>query len=145
MRTHRILAFAVLFSSGVAGCGSTSPEDTYQAIISVKKEATAALKGIKDEASAESALGKLEEIAGQYADLKRRMKGFSLSADESEKLIDKYWKQEGEAGDELTRAAAAARQQAPRHAERITAILGKLGIHQTTIEDAPSKGAAPDN
>jgi hypothetical protein len=40
------------------------------------------------------------------------MKGLNLSPDESEKLIDKYWKKEGDATDEMTRAANAAKKRA---------------------------------
>jgi hypothetical protein len=142
MNKYLTLGVAVLLLGVVTGCGSGSPTDsgpagpegTYQALIAVKKEATAACAEIKDEASAESALPKLEKIADRYAALKGQMRAFNLSPDESEKLIDRYWRQEGQAGDELARAVTAAQKRAPQHAERIAGILGKFGIAQTTIQ-----------
>jgi hypothetical protein len=134
MRIHPTVGLAVLFACSVAGCGSAGPqpEDIYKGIISVVKQAASAMQEIQDESSAESALAKLEKIAERHVELSRQMRGPNVSPDEREKLIDRYWKQEGEAVDELTRAATAAKKRAPRHAERIDAFLGKLGIHQTT-------------
>jgi len=147
-KTHLTLGVAVLLLGGVTGCGSADPkggseepksggsagpEGTYQELIAVKKEATAAFAEIKDPASAESTLPKLEKIADHYAALIGRMKAFNLSPEESEKLIDRNWKQEGEAGTDLTRAANAAQKRAPGYAGRIEAILGRFGIAQTTI------------
>ena len=147
MNTHLTLGVVVLLLGGVTGCGSSGsknggaagPEGTYQELIAVKKEAAAALTEIKDEASAESALPKLEKTADRYAALSRQMRALNLSADEREKLIDRYWRQEGEAGDKLARAATAAQKRAPRHAERIGGFLGKFGIAQTTIPRGPGK------
>jgi hypothetical protein len=154
-KTHLTLGVAVLLLSGVTGCGSADPkssdsadpknggpagpEGTYQELIAVKKEATAAFAEIRDQASAESALPKLEKVADRYAALIGRMRAFNLSPDESEKLIDGHWKREGEAGDDLARAANAARERAPRYAGRIEAILGRFGIAQTTIEGGVGK------
>jgi SOS response regulatory protein OraA/RecX len=140
MRTHPTVGLAVLLACSVSGCGSAGPqpEDIYKGIISVVKQAASAMQEIKDESSAESALAKLEKIAERHDELSRKMRAPTVSADEREKLIDRYWKQEGEAVDELTRAAATAKKRAPRHAERIDALLGKLGIHQTTLQ-GPSK------
>ncbi len=146
-KTNLTIGVAVLLLGGVTGCGSTDPknsgsagpEGTYQDIIAVKKEATATLMEIKDEASAESALPKLEKIADRYVALNGQMRAFNLSPAESEKLIDRYWKQEGEAGDELVRAARAAQKRAPRHAGRIDEILKRFGIAHTTIEGRGDK------
>jgi hypothetical protein len=154
-RVWATLGTAVLVLGGVTGCGSSdpkngvpaeprnsraaSPENTYQEIISVKKEATTILTEIKDQASAESTLPKMEKIADRYAALTGQMKAFNLSPDESEKLIDKYWKQEGAAGDDLVRAATAAQKRAPGYASRIEAILGRFGIARTTIEGGVGK------
>ena len=127
------IGVVLLLLGDVPGCGSGGPDSTYKDIISVKQQATAVFETIKDEASADSALPKLEKITDQYAELSRKMKAFNLSPDASEQLIDKYWKQEGEAGDELARAATVAKKRAPQHAERINTILGKFGMAQTTI------------
>jgi hypothetical protein len=134
MRIQKTRCVAVLLLSVVAGCGSANPDGTYKAIIAVKKQAASAFEEIKDDTSAESVLPKVDRFADRYVDLMQQMKGFNLSGDQSEKLIDTYWKQEGEAGDELTRAVTAAKKRAPRHAERMTAILKKMGILQTTIQ-----------
>jgi len=154
-KTHLSVGVAVLLLGGVTGCGSADPknggsadskhsgsagpEGTYQELIAVKKQATATFTEIRDQASAESTLPKLEEIAARYAALTGQMRAFNLSPDESEKLIDRYWRQEGEAGDELARAATAAQKRSPRHAGRIETILGRFGITRTTIEGRDGK------
>ena len=151
MKRHPTLGLAALLLGGLTGCsgagpkdgGASGPEGTYQQLIAVKQEATAACAEIKDEASAESALPRLERIADRYDALNGQMRAFNLSPDESEKLIDRYWRQEGEAGDKLARAVTAARERAPRHAARLVAILGRFGIAQTTIQGGTPKGNAP--
>ncbi len=91
-KTNLTIGVAVLLLCGVTGCGSANPknsgsagpEGTYQDIIAVKKEATATLMEIKDEASAESALPKLERIADRYAALNGQMRAFNLVGRERE-------------------------------------------------------------
>jgi hypothetical protein len=137
--------------SGVAGCGSagpktdgaagpktngaaTTPDEAYKGVISVQKQAASALAEIKDEASAESTLPKLEKLAALYAELDQQLKGFKLTPDEHGKLIDRHESQAGPASQELSRAARAAKKRAPEHAQRITKLLGKFGMYQTTID-----------
>ena len=81
-----VLGLAVVM---VTGCGSKQDNLTKKAISSMDKLA-GILAGVKDKASAEKAVPKLEKLGEQLKSLKKEMDALELSDDDEQAMQDKY-------------------------------------------------------
>jgi hypothetical protein len=70
----------------------------------------------------------LEKIGNRADELSKKVKALKLSNDEKQKVMDKYREELLAAADKLMVAADAAQGRAPRHADKIRAVVNKL-IH----------------
>ena len=120
------LGLALVLLCGVSGCGSSEAEEAAKDLIATMNELTAILNGIKDDASADAAIPKIEKQAEKMSVLNRKMKLNKLTAEEDKKLEEKYRAQVAEAGKKLAGAMASAIQKAPRKAQQILAAVSRV-------------------
>ena len=90
---------------GLAGCGGgNSPDALNKEAISMMNEVAGVLESVKDKASGEAAIPKLQGLAKRGEDLKKRMDGLKLSKEDEKKIEEKYKKEGMEAGMRMFKA-----------------------------------------
>jgi hypothetical protein len=120
------LPFALLV---VAGCGQnlgSTPDETWKLSLKSNEEIIKTLNTIKDDATADAALPKLEAEVERHNALTKKLDSYSMTMDEWGKL----WKENGgdalKGGLERLGAAVKASLNAPKRADKIQAVLKKL-------------------
>ena len=118
------LALALLIVCGFSGCGgANTPDDVMKATIDNMKELGSIMEGIKDEASGEAAIPKVEAVAKRMKELKEKMKSFKLSDEEMKKLGEKYLKDLMEVGLKMMAPQMKAKLAAPNAMKKIDALM----------------------
>ncbi len=128
MRKWGRIGVALLLLGGVSGCGSTGLDGLFKEILSLIREATSLLQGVKNEASARAVMSRLEKIGNRADELNKKAQALKLSDAETQKVMEKYRDELLAAADRLIVAADAAQERAPRYADRIRAVVARL-IH----------------
>ena len=128
MRRLGVCGVALLLLGSISGCGSTGLDGMFKDILSLIREATSVLQGIKEEASAKAVMPRLEKIGNRAVELTKKAQALKLSEEEKKKVMEKYRDELLAATDKLLVAADAAKTRAPRHAEKIESVVRRL-IH----------------
>ncbi len=126
----RLLALSLLFALlAVAGCGQnlgSTPDETWKLSLKSNEEIIKTLNTIKDDATADAALPKLEAEVERHNALNKKLESYSMTMDDWGKL----WKDNGgdalKSGLELLGAAVKAGVNAPKRSDKIQAVLKKL-------------------
>lgn len=94
------LAFVLLLVMGTLAAADKSdkkpdpkkqtPEDVIKELVKVQNQVADVLETVKDDASADAALPKLQKVAAIGAELGKTMEDFKLSKEEQEKLFQKH-------------------------------------------------------
>jgi hypothetical protein len=125
-RWGRIGVALCLLLGGLAGCGSSGLDGLFKETLSLIREATALLQGVKDEASAQAAMPRLRKIGDRAAELTRKAQALKLSEAEKQKVMNRYRDDLLAATDKLFVAQDAAQNRAPQHADKFRAVVSKL-------------------
>ncbi len=122
-----VMTLGLALALGVAqnGSGADSAEGILKDMLATMKEMTATLESIKDDASAEAAIPKLEKLSFRMKELMDKGKALKLSPQEEKKLQDKFKAQTEEAMKKLIKASASAGFNAPARAQKIAAAIQK--------------------
>jgi hypothetical protein len=81
---------ALVLVCGVSGCGSSAAEQTMKDTIAAENELADIMEGIKDDASAEAAIPKMEKVGERMKEIVRKVKSLKMTKDEEKKLQEKY-------------------------------------------------------
>jgi hypothetical protein len=120
------MGIALVVLSALAGCsGGGGAESLMNEQIKTMNELSGVLEGIKDDASADAAVPKLEKLALQIKELDKKGKDIKVSADEKKKLEEKFKGQLEEAVKRLMAASVGAGMKAPAKAKQIQAAMEK--------------------
>jgi hypothetical protein len=121
------LGLTLVVVCGFSGCGGGGPEGQLKEMISTMNQLADSLESIKDDASADAAIPKIESAAEKMGDLAKKMKDQKLSKEEDKRLQDKYEKELQAATKRMQAAALKAIQKAPGKAQKIGAAMQKAG------------------
>jgi hypothetical protein len=133
MRRTWLCIFGVLLLVGGNGC-RPSTADIAAALkeqIAGMNDMASILEGIKDEASAEAEMPRLEKAAERVQQASKRMADLKPSPDQAQRLFTQYSGEQGTAALRLVNGAMAAETAAPQHSQRIKEILAKVNVKQT--------------
>ncbi len=126
MRNVVTLGLAVAMTLGLSGCGgSGGAEGVMKDMLANMNEMTATLESIKDDASADAAIPKLEKQSARMKELTDKAKAMKLSPEEDKKLQEKYKSQTDEAVKKMIAASVQAGMKAPKKAKEIAAAVQK--------------------
>ena len=105
---------------GVSGCGSSGPDATMKESIVVMNDLSSILEGIKDNATADQAIPKIEKQADRMKELRKKMQELKLSTEEEKKLEEKYKPETDKARERMQKAMKQALTNAPTKAMTIS-------------------------
>ena len=125
MRTHLCYGLALVLLVGVNGCGGGGPEGIIKDKNATTKEIAGILEGIKDDASADAAMPKLDKACEKLGDLNKKFFEINISMEEMGKLLQKNSAESTEASQKLKTATESAQKAAPGKTAQITAALAK--------------------
>ena len=123
MRTHLWYGLLLVLLVGASGCGG-GPEAIKKDQIWVTREITVILEGIKDDASADAAIAKLDKAADRLAELNKRFSEQSLSKEEGLKLME-YAQETADTQKKMDAAQTKALAAAPGKSKQIAAAMAK--------------------
>src|SRR5262249_55396736 len=121
----------------IAGCGQnvgSTPEETWKLSTQNTQEIAKILQSVKDDATADAALPKLESAVERHNPLAKKMHSYTLPMDEWGKVVKDNVGETIKGSFELGGAAIKAGINAPSRAEKIQTVLKKM--------EKPKKGPA---
>jgi hypothetical protein len=128
MRKLLGIGLALFIVCGFSGCGSGGPEAQVKEMISLLNQLSDALESIKDDASADAAIPKIESIAEKLSALGKRMKEEKPSKEEDKRLQEKYQKEVMDAQQRMQKAIVSAALKAPGKAMKLQEAFKKSGM-----------------
>ena len=126
MRTVFAFGVGLVMLCGLSGCGSSGPEGTTKELISTMNEMASTMEGIKDEASGEAAVPKLQKAAERGQELAKKMESYKLSPEQKKKLEETYKKEIEDVGKRLMSAMIQAGGKAPKAMQKIGEAMKKM-------------------
>jgi hypothetical protein len=134
MRKVYVGALALLVFGGFVvwrfgGWGSTGPEGTMKELIATMNKVADTLENVKDNASVDAAVSKIEFYGKQIADLTKQLqeKKVALSKEENKKLEEKYERELIAAVYKIKHTTLKAVQKAPGKAHQLARALADAG------------------
>ena len=113
----------------LCGCGgSNSPEGLTRSALDRMNELAGVLESVKDKATADAAVAKIDQLAGQLTELGKKMDGLKLSIEELEKGKKQFGPDIMKAEGRLDAALMALRQKAPDGFDPVNNALNKHGM-----------------
>jgi hypothetical protein len=129
MRNVLTFGFGLVLVGGLSGCGgSGGAESTFKEMISAINEMAQVYESIKDEASADAALPRLQKAAARYRESANKMKAIKVTKSEDDRLEKQFKPELDKARTKLQQAIMNAALKAPKKAQEIIAALAKVQI-----------------
>jgi hypothetical protein len=111
----------------VSGCGgANTPDAVSKEALASMSELSGVLEGIKDEASGDAAVSKIDKIVEKMNQFKEKMDSFKLSAEDKKKIEDKYKKEGEDIVKKLIGSSIKASQAAPKAMKKISESMSKM-------------------
>jgi hypothetical protein len=124
MKKLVLVGMALVLPVVVAGC-SGGADSLLKQQISIMNDIAANLETVKDDASADAAIAKLDKQVDQLTDNMKKMKELKLSPEEQKKLMEKHKTEIENAGKRMQAAMQGAVMKAPGKAMKIWSTFMK--------------------
>lgn len=121
---------------GVGGCGQnlgSTPQETWKLSVANLKEMSTILGTVKDEATADAALPKLEAAVERNNALKKKIESYNMSSDDAMKLAAENMTEGFKAAGEVMGASLKAAMAVPSRAEKLQGVINKMDQGTTTL------------
>ena len=126
MKKRLIFGFGLVMLCGMSGCSGSSAEGILKEQVAEMNNITTLLQGIKDDASADAAMPKIEKSVLRIKELDGKLKDLKMPVSEKKRLEDQYVNKEiPDAASKMQAALVQAMTKAPKKAMDIAAILKK--------------------
>jgi hypothetical protein len=100
MKKVLTLGFSLVLLCGLSGCGGSAAESILKEQLGLMNDITGYMETIKDDASADAAMPKIEKAIQRMKELEDKLKTIKMPSGEKKRLEDQY------IGKELPAAAA---------------------------------------
>jgi hypothetical protein len=127
MRKVLLVGFVLVASFGLGGCGSKA-ENAFKESIAAVNEMAQAFESVKDDASADAAIPRLQKAAQRFQDIAKQRAALKLDPSEEKRLQEQYMPEMSKAMQKLIVAATSAAFKAPKKARDMTAALAKVKL-----------------
>jgi hypothetical protein len=120
------LGVVLVAACGLGGCGGSKAENAIKESIATVNEMAQALESVKDDASADAAIPRLQKAAQRFQEIAKQRAAFKLDPTEEKRLQEQYMPEMSKAMQKLIVAATSAAFKAPKKARDMTAALAKV-------------------
>jgi hypothetical protein len=124
MKKVAMLGMALVLAATATGCGG-SPDSLAKEELGIFNDISATLEGVKDDASADAAIPKLEKQADQLASVMKKIK--ELSPEQQKKITEKYQAEIQKTMARMMEAMMKAGSKAPSKVAKLGETFKKLG------------------